>query len=119
MNCKEFEKNIPDFIAGKLDFQTLQEFGEHMRECPGCKEELVIQFLVTEGMQRLEDGDAFDLQRELEIRLTEAKRKVKISYVFSEDRGRTGSADGDFSYGISGMDHLLATPDRIKRTELR
>ena len=62
MNCKEFEKNIPDFIAGKLDFQTLQEFGEHMRECPGCKEELVIQFLVTEGMQRLEDGDAFDLQ---------------------------------------------------------
>ena len=35
-----------------------------MQECPGCKEELVIQFLVTEGMQRLEDGDAFDLQRE-------------------------------------------------------
>ena len=31
MNCKEFEKNIPDFIAGKLDFQTLQEFGEHMQ----------------------------------------------------------------------------------------
>ena len=76
MNCKEFEKNIPEFIAGKLDFLTLQEFGEHMQECPGCKEELVIQFLVTEGMQRLEDGDAFDLQRELEIRLTEAKRKV-------------------------------------------
>ena len=100
MNCKEFEKNIPDFIAGKLDFQTLQEFGEHMRECPGCKEELVIQFLVTEGMQRLE-------------------AQGKISYGFSEDRGRTGSADGDFSYGISGMDHLLATPDRIKRTELR
>ena len=118
MNCKEFEKNIPDFIAGKLDFQTLQEFGEHMRECPGCKEELVIQFLVTEGMQRLEDGDAFDLQRELELRLAEAKRKVRF-HGFSEDRGCTGSADGDFSYGISGMDHLLATPDRIKRIELR
>ena len=52
------------------------------QECPGCKEELVIQFLVTEGMQRLEDGDAFDLQRELEIRLTEAKRKVKIHMSF-------------------------------------
>ena len=33
-------------------------------------------------MQRLEDGDAFDLQRELEIRLTEAKRKVKIHMSF-------------------------------------
>ena len=82
MNCKEFEKNIRDFIAGKLDFQTLQEFGEHMRECPGCKEELVIQFLVTEGMQRLEDGDAFDLQRELELRLAEAKRKVRFHMAF-------------------------------------
>ena len=88
MNCKEFEKNIPDFIAGKLDFLTLQEFGEHMRECPGCKEELVIQFLVTEGMQRLEDGDAFDLQRELDIRLTEAKRKVRFHMSFL----RTGAA---------------------------
>ena len=37
MNCKEFEKNIPEFIAGELDFLTLQEFGEHMQECPGCK----------------------------------------------------------------------------------
>ena len=82
MNCKEFEKNIPEFIAGKLDFLTLQEFGEHLQECPGCKEELVIQFLVTEGMQRLEDGDAFDLQREPEIRLTESQRKVKIQMSF-------------------------------------
>ena len=88
MNCKEFEKNIPDFIAGKLDFQTLQEFGEHMRECPGCKEELVIQFLVTEGMQRLEDGDAFDLQRELELRLAEAQRKVRFHMAFL----KTGAA---------------------------
>ncbi len=60
----------------------MQEFGEHMRECPGCKEELVIQFLVTEGMQRLEDGDAFDLQRELELRLAEAKRKVRFHMAF-------------------------------------
>ena len=82
MNCKEFEKNIPDFISGKLDFLTLQELGEHMEKCPGCKEELVIQFLVTEGMQRLEDGDAFDLQKELEVRLLEAKRKMKFHMAF-------------------------------------
>ena len=80
MNCKEFEKNIPDFISGKLDFLTLQEFGEHMEKCPGCKEELVIQFLVTEGMQRLEDGDGF--QKELEVRLLEAKRKMKFHMAF-------------------------------------
>ncbi len=43
---------------------------------------MVIQFLVTEGMQRLEDGDAFDLQRELELRLAEAKRKVRFHMAF-------------------------------------
>ena len=58
MNCKEFEKNIPDFISGKLDFLTLQEFGEHMEKCPGCKEELVIQFLVTEGMQQEKEEES-------------------------------------------------------------
>ena len=41
MNCKEFEKNIPEFIAGKLDFLTLQEFGEHMQECPGAVLEVI------------------------------------------------------------------------------
>lgn len=49
---------------------------------PGLQGGLVIQFLVTEGMQRLEDGDAFDLQRELELRLAEAKRKVRFHMAF-------------------------------------
>ena len=82
MNCKEFEKNIPEFIAGKLDFLTLQEFGEHMQECPGCKEELVIQFLVTEGIQRLEDGNAFDLQKELNTRMEDAGKKIRVNSTF-------------------------------------
>ena len=78
MNCKEFEKLIPDFIDRKLDFLTLSQFNKHMKECDDCKEELVIRFLVTEGIQRLEEGDAFDLQRELDQYLEEADRKVRI-----------------------------------------
>jgi len=82
MDCKEFEKLIPLFIERKLDFRLLKRFGQHMENCPDCKEELVIQFLVREGMQRLEEGDAFDLQYELEQRLEEAERKVKFHYRF-------------------------------------
>lgn len=82
MNCKEFEKLIPLFIDRKMDFRMLKRFGEHMDCCPKCKEELDIQFLVKEGMQRLEEGDAFDLQNELEQRVAEAKRKVKMNYRF-------------------------------------
>ncbi len=78
MECKEFERLIPLFLADKLDYFTLKQFDEHMDQCEACREELVIQFLVTEGIQRLENGDAFDLQKELNTRLEEARRKLKF-----------------------------------------
>lgn len=82
MTCKEFEKLIPVFMEQKLDFLTLKQFIGHMENCEECHEELVIQFLVTEGMQRLEEGDAFDLQNELEERLTEARNRIKFHSIF-------------------------------------
>lgn len=82
MTCKEFEKLIPAFLERKLDFLTLRQFVGHMETCADCHEELVIQFLVTEGMQRLEEGDAFDLQSELEERMEEAKSRVKFHSLF-------------------------------------
>lgn len=82
MDCKEFEKRIPDFISQKLDFRTLKEFQEHLESCENCKEELVIQFLVTEGMARLEEGNAFDLQMELDKRIYEAEKKVRFHSSF-------------------------------------
>ncbi|MDE6318231.1 MAG: zf-HC2 domain-containing protein, partial [Lachnospiraceae bacterium] len=54
MNCKEAEKMIPSFLNGELDGYDLAEFVEHIEECPECKEELSIQFLVAEGLEQLE-----------------------------------------------------------------
>lgn len=82
MDCKEFEKLIPGFISQKLDYPALKRFNAHMEKCDNCREELVIQFLVTEGIQRLEDGSAFDLQRELKQRQEETKRKVRFHSSF-------------------------------------
>ncbi|MCD7835791.1 MAG: zf-HC2 domain-containing protein [Lachnospiraceae bacterium] len=78
MDCKKAEKMIPNFIEHKLNYFELKEFDEHLKHCADCNEELVIQFLVSEGMQRLEEGDAFDLQKELDTRLSEAGRKLKF-----------------------------------------
>ena len=74
MDCKEFEKLIPDFIKNRLDYSSMKRFSEHMERCANCKEELIIQFLVTEGVQRLEDGRAFDLQK----RISRIKRKIRL-----------------------------------------
>lgn len=60
-----------------MDYGTMDEFGKHMENCPECKEELSIRFLVTEGMKHLEDGGEFNLQKELDRRLDENSRNLQ------------------------------------------
>ena len=79
MTCRECEKQIPDFIGRKMDYLGIKRFLEHVDACDSCREELVIQFLIQEGMARLEYGDVFDLQRELQDHLEEARRWVRIN----------------------------------------
>ena len=88
IECKQMEKLIPQFLDDDLDNQDLSDFLDHIDSCPECKEELTIQFLVRVGMQRLEDGNTFNLAQELERELADAKRKmhrrktlVLVSYV--------------------------------------
>jgi len=77
MECKVFEKRIPDFLGRRLDYVTLKSFLDHMEQCPACKEEVTIQFLMEEGLVRLEEGSAFDLKKELAARLEEASKKIR------------------------------------------
>lgn len=78
MDCKAAEKLIPDFIRGRMETRTAKHFLAHVKKCASCKEELSIQFLVTVGLERLEDGEAFNLNKELSSRIAVAERHVKI-----------------------------------------
>ncbi len=78
MVCKEFIKDIPRFLDDSFTYKELKEFLAHMDTCEECKEELSIQILVTEGVARLEEGNAFDLQNEIEKRLEEAKSRQRM-----------------------------------------
>lgn len=79
MTCRECEKQIPDFIGWKMDYLKMKRFTEHVDACDSCREELVIQFLIREGMARLEDGDVFDLQRELQEHMDGVRRWIRIN----------------------------------------
>lgn len=78
MTCKEAEKMIPLFLEDELDTEDLHEFMEHIEKCGECKEELSIQFLVSEGMARLETGNVFDLQNELKAQMDNAQHTLKV-----------------------------------------
>ena len=78
MNCKETERMIPLFLEDNLDNQEMQEFLIHVNSCASCREELTIQFLISIGLKRLEDGNTFNLAGELEQRLQDAGHKIKV-----------------------------------------
>lgn len=78
MTCKDAEKLIPYFLEDDLDNKELSDFLFHMDNCPECKEELTIQFLVMVGMQRLEDGNTFNLSHELDRLLSDSKKRLSI-----------------------------------------
>lgn len=77
MTCKDADKAIPLFLDDDLDNRELAQFLNHIETCPECKEELTIQFLVKTGMQRLENGDTFNLKFELDNLLKSASRRLK------------------------------------------
>jgi hypothetical protein len=69
---------IPLFLEDNLDNQEMQEFLIHVNSCEDCREELTIQFLISVGLKRLEDGNTFNLAGELEQKLRDAGHKMKV-----------------------------------------
>lgn len=78
MDCGKFEKMIPAFLDDALEYKELKRFLKHVDTCSACKEELTIQVLVSEGIARLEEGSAFDLQKELGSRMEEAQKHIRF-----------------------------------------
>lgn len=77
MECLEVQHRMAAFIDNELDERDMEEFVTHIEGCESCWEELAIQYLVTEGMRRLEDGSAFDLNRELQEKLQQTLKRIR------------------------------------------
>lgn len=84
MDCKEEEKMIPAFLQDDLDSKELKQFISHIEDCPECTEELSIQFLVSEGLERLEAGNNFNLQNALTMKLEDAKHQVRVRRILQD-----------------------------------
>lgn len=62
------------FLENELDADTAREFILHVRSCKECMDELTIEYLISGGMQELENTDDIDVQMELEKRLVSANQ---------------------------------------------
>lgn len=77
MDCKETQHCIQLFLKDELDDSAAQKFVEHVRSCNECMEELTIEYLLSEGMSRLENADDIDVQKELEEMLNRTMARVR------------------------------------------
>ncbi|MBP8713808.1 MAG: zf-HC2 domain-containing protein [Lachnospiraceae bacterium] len=77
MTCNETARLIPDFLKDELDIDTLESFITHIESCSDCMEELTIMALVTEGLNRLEDGSSFNVNDVVNSKINAAVHRVR------------------------------------------
>lgn len=53
MDCKETQRLMRRFLEDKLDADTAREFILHVRSCKECMDELMIEYLISGGIQEL------------------------------------------------------------------
>ena len=78
MDCSDVKRDIPHFFGDELEGKELRDFVQHLKTCPDCMEETTIQYLATEGILRLEAGQTFELDRELQEKLEAAMRRERF-----------------------------------------
>ena len=75
--CRVYRKNYGMFLNGKLEGKECRQLLRHIEECAECREELRIQYLLQEGMFRLEHGGTFDINSDFERMLADAQKEVR------------------------------------------
>lgn len=78
MDCKETRRCIRFFLKDEMDDNTAYEFVEHIHSCNECMEELTVEYLLFEGIRRLENADDIDVKSELEEKLNRILKQKKM-----------------------------------------
>ncbi len=80
MECRDAEKLVLKFIQGNCSKEEARQLVSHIRTCESCWEEISIQFLLEEGLHRLEAGESFDLNQELNARVEEVEKSNRYQF---------------------------------------
>jgi len=86
MNCKDFKKNIKNFLNKKLSGDTLRQFYFHTNKCQYCKETLLDEYILYSVFNDLDKDYNFNYETKLDKELAdigttiEAKDKTDMLY---------------------------------------
>lgn len=83
MTCQEAERLVIPYIRDELAGDELEAFLNHIDECPNCREELEIYFMVDVGLRQLDhDSGTYDIAGDLEHKIEDSYLKVSHMWMF-------------------------------------
>lgn len=79
MDCRTAQQKIMAYIQRQLNDRELEDFIEHIQNCPTCSEELEVYFTIYYALEKLDQDEqgSYNMQELLEKDLEQAKRKVQ------------------------------------------
>lgn len=77
IDCKQNEKMIPLYLANRLSGKETLAFLKHAQNCPACKEELTIQYMVSEGLDMAERNNEYNLLAGLEVKINSSIKRIR------------------------------------------
>lgn len=90
MTCAKVQSLITPFINDELNLDELDEFIEHVRSCPECREELEVYYALLTAMKQLDEDRNLseDYSMELSAKLDrEQERIIHIKFTRYRKRG--------------------------------
>ena len=79
MNCQTAESMVNRYIEHDLSVDELEDFLEHVENCPSCYDELETYFIVHAAMQQLDEqsrDSTLDLRELLEEDIRKSKHYI-------------------------------------------
>ena len=79
MNCQTAESMVNRYIEHDLSVDELEDFLEHVENCPSCYDELETYFIVHAAMQQLDEqsrDSSLDLRELLEEDIRKSKHYI-------------------------------------------
>lgn len=85
MNCMISQAKIHGFLNNQLNDTELEEFLLHIGNCSECKEELEIQYILSEAMKKMDKDEDIScnfhqmLQKDIEAATAHIQKKKRMN----------------------------------------
>ena len=81
MNCLEAQGLVMKYINNELSGPQLENFLKHIDRCPDCREDLEIYYILTTGMNQLDNDyvDTYNFYEAFEKQLDRSRKNLDIS----------------------------------------